>query len=109
MKRRQYLMTDIYYRNKDDDKWYFWSYTDGDPTGREYTAWYPEDMPPLLDKIVEYLNSHIVCIYEKTINPVELKFNLRRCPEPDEPNYGSLEEYWETQECIFSKSKTELN
>jgi hypothetical protein len=108
MKRRQYLMTNICYRNEGDDKWYFWSYTDGDPTGREYTAWYPEDMPPLLDKIVEYLNSYIVCIYEKTINPVELKFNLRRQPEPDESNYGFREEYWETQECHFTKHKTEL-
>lgn len=45
---------------------------------------------------------------KKKINPIELKFNLCRRPEPNEPNYGSLEDYWETQECYFAKHKTEL-
>lgn len=70
------LMSDIYYQESTDADWIRWSFTDGCPTGREYSIYLQENVVPLLSNITDYLNSCITCIYEKHINPVAIKFNL---------------------------------
>lgn len=70
------LMSDIFYKEKIEDDWQRWSYTDGCPTGREYSVYIRENVTPNLGDITEYLNSYVTCIYEKHINPVIIKFDL---------------------------------
>ena len=106
-----YLMTNICYKEVGDKEWKGFSITDGDPTGRIYDFWLPNDIRPVMSDIVKYLNSEITCIYEKPINPVALKFKLRKRPSADSPVFGYIyEEYWETLDVIFedtTKSFTE--
>lgn len=106
-----YLMTNIYYKEANDKEWKIFSVTDGDPTGRIYNFWLPKDIRPIMSDIVDYLNSEITCIYEKPINPMALKFKLRKSPPPGSPNSGYIyEEYWETLDITFedtTKSFTE--
>lgn len=99
----RYLMTNIFYKNEDEE-WHPFSITDGDPTGRIRSFWLPSNILPVMEDIVAYFNSEIVCIYEKKINPRVLKFNLLRCPEEGEPNYGYHNQHkWETTECYFER------
>ena len=105
LKEQRYLLTDIYYKNSEEEEWKRWSYTDGDPTGREYTLWYNSN-DITIEKVVAALNECITCILEKPIDPYAIKFIRRVEPKPDAINFGYIFMYsWNGEEYIIKKCK----
>ena len=81
-------MTDIYFKEEGDADWRRWSYTDGDPTGREYNCWLPAGVTLDIKSLANLMNENVCAIYEKKIQPISLKFNVRECPDESSPYFG---------------------
>ena len=77
MEQQLKLLENIYFKEHDDTEWRRWSFTDGCPTGREYSVYIKPEKYSSLDELTQYLNSYIVAIYEVHIQPVAIKADIK--------------------------------
>lgn len=81
------LITNIKIKETPHDDYRRWSWTEGDPTGREYEFWLEiSDWTDneFIERVLEKMNELIVCSVEKKIqNPFSISFDAKT-PRPGE-------------------------